>query len=87
MKKIEKHMKKMSLNIQKFAQAAFDVEVFNQLKRGFLQLKGRDFLTIAVGLGSGLLAYRTIKIYLHTRRYKHMPGPSFDGYLSNYTCD
>jgi hypothetical protein len=58
---------------------SFNTNTLSQINQYVLQLKGKDVLGVLAALGSTYLAYKTIKIYLHTRRYQHIPGAPIEG--------
>lgn len=45
----------------------------------------KSIAILASTLGLSYFAYRTLTIYLTRRKYRHIPGPPADGFVSSHT--
>jgi hypothetical protein len=55
------------------------IKLAAEFKDAVLKLSPVDILKILAGLGSSYVAYKALRIYLHMRKYKHIPGPETEG--------
>lgn len=44
-------------------------------------LTAKNALFLSIGLTSTYLLYKTVRLYLKKRKYRHIPGPPTEGYL------
>lgn len=52
---------------------------YNEYNMNNLRVKPIDVLKIASGFAATFFVYKTIKIYMIRKKYKHIPGPKTNG--------
>lgn len=49
-----------------------------------LNITRKSILSVVLGAGLSFIVYKTLKIYLLRRKYRHIPGPKTQGILGFY---